>query len=196
MKILRIVAAALLAALVPSAAFAHAAAGPAHGLAHGFAHPFLGGDHILAMLAVGLWAAQCGGRSVWLLPLTFVTVMVLGGSAAVAGMPLPAVEAGILASVIVLGALVALAVRAPLAVSASLVALFGLFHGHAHGAEMPASVAMAGYGAGFAAATVLLHGTGMAFARITAGTTSPQGSPLVRSAGAVVVLAGGVLLLL
>ena len=155
---------AVLAALwlVPLAAFAHTGAGATTGFAAGFVHPFSGVDHLLAMLAVGLWAAQLGGRALWAVPATFVTVMLLGAGLAILSAPVPLVEAGILTSVLVLGALVATAFPLPLAAGALLVGVFALFHGHAHGSEMPLSAAGLVYSAGFAIATALLHLVGMA----------------------------------
>jgi urease accessory protein len=144
-----------------SAAHAHTGAGPASGLAHGFGHPLAGLDHICAMLAVGLWAAQRGGRAVWAVPLSFVSVMVIGGALGAAGVALPAVEQGIAASVFVLGVLVACAVRMPVVAAGALVGFFALFHGQAHGAEMPASASGFAYGAGFVMATALLHAAGL-----------------------------------
>ncbi|MCW8130274.1 MAG: HupE/UreJ family protein [Planctomycetota bacterium] len=147
-------------ALVGSRAWAH----PGHaesGLAHGLAHPFSGLDHILAMVAVGLWAAQLGGRAVWAVPAAFVGMMVTGGALGMAGVPLPLVEAGILASVLVLGLLVAGAAKLPLYASLPLVAFFALFHGHAHGAELAAGASGWSYALGFVAATAALHAVGL-----------------------------------
>ena len=132
------------------------------GLSTGFAHPFMGWDHLLAMLAVGVWAAQLGGRALWAIPLSFVSVMAGGAVLALGGMPLPFVEAGITASLLALGLLVALAVRLPLAAGMAFVATFALFHGHSHGTELPAMVSAWTYAAGFVVATALLHVTGIA----------------------------------
>ncbi|MGD8673392.1 MAG: HupE/UreJ family protein [Thiogranum sp.] len=148
--------------LLPVSAFAHPLAGPATGFAAGFVHPLSGIDHLLAMVAVGLWAAQLGGRALWVVPATFVAVMLAGAALGMYGAPVPFVEAGILTSVLVLGVLVATAMRLPVAAGALLVGVFALFHGHAHGSEMPLSVAGMAYSAGFAAATALLHASGMA----------------------------------
>src|SRR5438552_13637461 len=120
---------------LPSWAYAHVGPGGSSGFLRGFSHPLTGLDHIVAMVAVGLWAAQRGGRSIWLVPVTFVIVMALGGVLGAAGIALPWVERGIIASVLVLGVLIAAAVRLPLAAATLLVGLFALFHGHAHGAE-------------------------------------------------------------
>ncbi|AZZ46814.1 protein hupE [Pseudomonadaceae bacterium SI-3] len=182
-----VVASALL--LSPALAFAH----PGHdhaGVMSGIAHPIFGFDHLLAMLAVGLWAAQQQGSARWALPLTFVATMLFGGLFGFTGMHLPLMETGIAGSVLALGLLVALAVRPPLAVAAGLTALFALSHGVAHGLELPALSSPWGYAAGFVAATAALHGIGYAVAR-----NLPQlAMPLVRIAGAASALVGAWLL--
>lgn len=182
-----------LLALVPTAALAHTGVGPTHGFAHGFAHPLLGLDHLLAMVAVGLWGAQRGGRAVWALPAAFVGAMIVGGAIGVAGLPLPAVEAGIVASVLLLGAAIALAARPALPLAAAVVALFALFHGHAHGTEMPAAVSGVFYGAGFASATALLHAAGIAFVVGLRRVLGAERHAWVRVAGAAIACAGIVL---
>jgi len=173
--------------IVPSLAHAHVGIGQTGGFGHGFSHPLGGLDHLCAMLAVGLWAAQMGGRALWAVPLAFVTVMALGGILGMAGLNLPSVETGILLSVLLLGVLVAASVRLPLAPSVAIVAFFAIFHGFAHGAEMPANASGIAYAAGFAFATALLHlcgiGLGIAIQRLA----TPQ---FVRFAGAAVVLVG------
>src|ERR1017187_3174410 len=136
---------------------AHVLPNDVHGFGSGFAHPLHGLDHILVMVAVGLWAGQLGGRARWLVPASFVGVMVLGGTLAMAGLRVPFTEEGILLSVLVLGVLVAVAARFTLAASMAIVGIFALFHGHSHGTEMPANAVVYVYGAGFALATVLLH---------------------------------------
>jgi urease accessory protein len=189
MKKLVLPVAALL--LVPTLAQAH----PGHdvtGFSHGFAHPLGGLDHLLAMLAVGLWAAQMGGRARWAVPATFVTVMSLGGMLGMMGLHLPMVESGIAASVLVLGLLIALSARLPLAAAMPLVGLFALFHGYAHGAEMPASVSGFEYAAGFVLATAGLHAAGIALGMGIQRVTS---APLVRFAGAAIAITGVVLAL-
>lgn len=176
---------AVLGLLISSTAAAHL--GHEHGgMVAGIAHPFLGLDHVLAMLAVGMWAAQIGGRAVWAVPLAFVTMMGGGGLLAIAGVALPAVEAGIAASVLVLGLLVALAVRLPLAAGAVLTGAFALFHGHAHGSELPAMVSPVAYAAGFLLATCLLLTTG-----IVAGRALDL--PRLKMAGACITIAGAAL---
>ncbi|MWD30067.1 protein hupE [Aquicoccus sp. SCR17] len=174
----------LLASTTP--ALAHL--GPAgHGsLAAGASHPLFGTDHLLAMVAVGLWAALSGGRALWTVPAGFVGAMVAGFLLALAGIGLPMVEPLILGSVIVLGGLVALTIRLPLGAAVALVATFGLFHGHAHGAEMGAATALP-YLAGFAGATALLHLAGIGLGRLLTGLGR---SLAMRGAGGLVALAG------
>ena len=158
-----ILAAAL---LLPQAALAHTGHHDAGQFASGLAHPVGGPDHLLAMLALGLLAAQVGGRALWALPLAFVGSMVAGGLAGVSGLAFPGVvEPMILASVVILGALVAMAARLPLAVLVPGVALFGFAHGWAHGAEGPAQ-GLAVYAIGFAVATMALHGAGIGIGRL------------------------------
>jgi urease accessory protein len=154
---------ALLLALTPSLAFAHVGIGDAHGIAHGFLHPVSGVDHILAMVAVGLFAAHLGGRAVWLVPLAFVAMMAFGGALGMAGVALPYVEIGIGLSVVVLGIILASRTTPPVVIAMALVGIFAMFHGHAHGAEMPESVSGLAYGAGFIVATAMLHAMGVAF---------------------------------
>lgn len=189
------IAAATLIALAPATAWAHTGVGATHGLVNGFAHPLLGWDHLLAMLAVGIYGAQHGGRQVWLLPVTFVTVMALGGILGIAGIALPGVETGILASVLVLGALIALAVRFPLGAGMAMVALFAIFHGHAHGTEMPHAASAIGYAIGFCSATALLHIGGIALPTLLRRTVGENQPRWTRFAGVGISLAGLILLL-
>lgn len=153
---------AVLASVFSTAAFAHPGDHSHVGFAAGFAHPLTGIDHLLAMVAVGLWASQLGGRALWLLPLTFPVVMAAGAALGFGGVALPWVEIGITASVLVLGAAVALTWRPTLAASLPLVGLFALLHGYAHGVELPAQTSALGYCAGFVAATLVLHLAGLA----------------------------------
>ena len=173
-------------------ALAHSGLEHAVSFASGFAHPWSGLDHMLAMLAVGLWAGANGGRALWAWPVVFVGVMLVGGALSIAGFALPMVEPGILASVIVLGLLVLAAIRLPVVAGATLVALFALLHGHAHGAELPAEAAAASYAAGFAGATALLHGVGLGVAHLATGA---RGTLALRTAGALVAVAGVALVL-
>ncbi|HYA37278.1 MAG TPA: HupE/UreJ family protein [Candidatus Methylomirabilis sp.] len=152
---------ALAALLAANAAQAHIISAQGAGFAAGFAHPFSGLDHLLAMVAVGLWAAQLGGRARWIVPLAFMGAMAAGAALALAGVQLPAVESGIASSVMMLGLLIALAARLPTLTSAILVGAFAVFHGHAHGTELPQAASEALYGAGFLLATGLLHATGL-----------------------------------
>lgn len=147
--------------LLPVSALAHTGAGPSAGFSAGFIHPAGGTDHLLAMLAVGLWAAQMGGRAAWAVPGTFVGMMIAGGVLGMSGVHVPYLEAGILVSVLVLGVLIAGAFKLPLAISGMLVGIFAMFHGHAHGAEMPIAVGAVAYSSGFALATALLHAAGI-----------------------------------
>lgn len=145
-----------------TAADAHVVGGPGTGLARGLAHPLGGADHLLAMVAVGFWAAQAGGRAIPLVPLAFVAMMAVGGLGGMHGLPLPLVESGIAASLLVLGLFVALAVRLPTPAVMAVVGLLAVFHGHAHGTEMPATGPAMLYGLGFALTTGLLHLSGVA----------------------------------
>lgn len=178
-----------------SAAFAH----PGHdvsGLAAGLMHPFSGLDHLLAMVAVGLWAAQSyrnnqgGGRKIWLLPATFMVMLVVGSGIAMQWQSLPLVEPGIAASVLALGLLIALSLQLPAALSVTITALFGLLHGYAHGLELPQSAAPAAYALGFLAATASLHLSGIA-----AGIATRQYHALLsRLMGSAIAISGAYLL--
>ena len=174
-------------ALLPSLAYAHTGVGEASGFLHGLTHPISGLDHVCAMLAVGLWAAQTGGRSIWAVPLTFVGVMALGGALPVLGIGLPFVEQGIALSVLLLGVLIAAAVRLPLRLSSAMVGLFALWHGHAHGAEMPAAASGFEYALGFVLATSSLHVIGIASGL---GMRQRAHERVIRAAGASIALCG------
>jgi urease accessory protein len=158
-------------------------------------HPILGWDHLLAMVAVGLWAAQRGGRAVWILPVSFVGVMALGGIMGTSGIDLPGVETGILASVLVLGILIAAAARFPIAIGAAVVAIFALFHGHAHGTEMPQTSLGIAYSIGFCTATALLHASGIALPNALRKFSAAEQGRWIRYAGAGLGLAGVALIL-
>ena len=145
-----------------TAALAHVGDHSHMSFTEGLLHPFSGLDHVLAMVAVGLWASQLGGRSLWLLPLTFPAVMAIGAALGLSGVTLPLVEIGIAGSVIVLGAAVALALRPSLAISIPLIGAFALLHGYSHGVELPEAASALSYGAGFVAATLVLHAVGIA----------------------------------
>ena len=174
-------------ALLPSFAYAHSGAGEPGGFMHGFMHPVSGPDHVCAMLAVGLWAAQTGGRSVWAVPLTFVSVMALGGTLPMLAIGLPYVELGIALSVLLLGLFIAATVRLPLWVSGSIVGLFALWHGQAHGAEMPALTDGLFYGVGFVLTTAMLHLAGVAAGQ---GMQRLARERVVRFAGVNIALCG------
>ena len=175
----------LLAAAGP--ALAHTGEGVAGGFAAGFLHPLAGPDHVIAMVAVGLWGAFLGRPAVWVLPVVFPLVMAFGGALGVVGVPLPAVEIGIAASAIVLGAMVAFAARPPLWVAAVIVGAFAVFHGHAHGTELPDAASPVAYSLGFVIATGLLHASGIAVSLVTRW---PPGRHVVRACGAIIAALG------
>ncbi|MFN3460198.1 MAG: HupE/UreJ family protein [Oceanibaculum sp.] len=181
---------ALLLVMAATPALAHTGVGAVHGLEHGFLHPLTGPDHLLAMLAVGLWSGQQSGKSVWLWPAAFVGAMILGGLLGLAGVEMPGMEAMILGSVIVLGALTLFGVVLPRWAGAAIVAAFAVSHGMAHGLEMPADGGGAAYFAGFAVATALLHAAGIGIA--LAGTRN--GRPILARASGGVCCAAGLLL--
>ncbi len=174
--------------LFPALAFAHTGEGITGGFLSGLAHPVFGFDHVVAMVAVGLWGAQLGNPAMWLLPVTFPLVMALGGMLGVLGIPIPGVEIGIAASAIALGLMVALVVRPPLWVSCLLVAVFAIFHGHAHGTELPEAANPIAYAVGFVIATGCLHLLGIAIGLIHRW---PVGAQALR-AGGMAILAVGV----
>jgi urease accessory protein len=147
--------------LTPQIAYAHVGILSANGWEHGVLHPLLGIDHLVVMLAVGIWARQLGGRATWLVPLSFVSVMVLGGMLGMSIIPLPCIEIGILMSLLVLGVLIGASIRLPLTASMALVGLLALFHGYAHGTEMPRTASGLHYALGFITVTTLLHITGI-----------------------------------
>jgi urease accessory protein len=182
--------------LLPEVASAHpGSAGHMHGFGHGFSHPFGGIDHVLAMVAVGLLAAHLGGRALWLVPMSFVFVMTLAGVAGVTGAALPFEEIGIALSVVVLGLAIASQLNAPTFVAASLAGLFAVFHGYAHGVEMPASTLGLSYAFGFVCATVLLHATGIGLGVAIGRTEQPNRRRIVQAGGAAISAAGIALLL-
>ncbi len=178
---------------VPTIASAHPGHETAPGFIHGFLHPLGGLDHILAMVAVGLFAAQLGGRALWLVPASFVAAMALAGVAGVSGLGLPYVEAGIALSIIVLGAAVALQATMPVAAAMGLVAFFAVFHGYAHGAEMPETMSALGYGAGFVLATAALHAAGVGLG-VLIGRSEVVSRRLIQVGGGAAALAGAALL--
>jgi len=168
-------------------AYAHEGAGVTGGFSSGFLHPILGWDHVVAMVAVGLWGAFLGAPAIWILPVVFPLVMALGGALGVAGLPVPAVELGIATSAVVLGLMVALAARPPIWVAAVIVGTFAIFHGHAHGTELPEAVSPLAYSVGFVVATGLLHLCGIVFGLLVRW---PTGRMVVRAGGGAIALAG------
>jgi urease accessory protein len=166
--------ATVLISLASTAAYAHTGVGTTSGFAHGFTHPISGFDHVLAMVAVGLFAAHLGGRALWSVPLSFVSMMAIGGAIGIAGVNIPFVEIGIGFSVAAFGT--ALAARANMRVAAAtaFVGFFAIFHGYAHGAEMPATVSGFDYGLGFTLATTSLHGVGIGLGLLIHTTMGSQ----------------------
>jgi urease accessory protein len=177
------------AVFLPVAASAHPGLpGHTHGFANGFAHPLSGLDHLLAMTAVGLWAAQRGGRALWMVPLAFVSIMAFGGMLGMAGFgQIPLIEQAIAASVLVLGIFLAVAARLPMWASILVIGLFAVFHGYAHGAEMPATASGLLYGLGFVLATVTLHLLGIGVGLAAQRTNSMK---MVRCAGVAIAACG------
>lgn len=172
---------------MPLLAAAHTGDGVVGGFTSGFLHPLMGWDHVAAMVAVGLWGAFLGRPAIWVLPVVFPLVMTLGGALGVAGVPLPGVEIGIALSAVLLGGAVAFAARPALWVAAVLVGAFAVFHGHAHGTELPGAADPVAYSLGFVVATGLLHLAGIALGETVRW---PQGRLVVRSAGALIAVAG------
>jgi urease accessory protein len=181
----------VLAAVSAAPALAHTGDGLSGGFIGGFGHPLFGPDHVAAMVAVGLWGAFLGPPAIWLLPIVFPLVMALGGVLGILGVPLPGVEIGIAASAIVLGLMVALAAQPPLVIAAVLVGAFAIFHGHAHGAELPPGANVVAFSIGFVVATGLLHLAGISFGLLARW---PAGRIAVRAAGGAIALAGVVFL--
>ncbi len=176
--------------LAASPALAHSGS-IAGGFAGGFVHPMLGPDHVAAMVAVGLWGAFLGRPAIYILPVVFPLVMALGGALGILGAPLPGVEFVVASSAMVLGAMVALAARPPLWIAAVLVGLFAIFHGQAHGAELPPAADAVVYSAGFVVATGLLHLAGIAFGLLARW---PAGRIAVRALGVAIAMAGSIFL--
>ena len=166
---------------------AHTGDAQADGFIAGVLHPLTGFDHLLAMVAVGIWGATLGMPLLWVLPVAFPLMMVVGGVLGIFGVPLPFVESGIAVSVIVLGLAIAMAWRAPMAVAVAIVAAFGVFHGHAHGAELPTAASPAAYVAGFVVCTGALHLLGIAIGALKA---LPKGAQVLRVGGGLIALAG------
>jgi urease accessory protein len=172
-------------------ALAHVEGGVAGGFLSGFSHPISGLDHVLAMVAVGLWGAQLGAPAIWLLPVAFPIMMAFGGLLGLSGVELPAVELGIALSAVMLGALILGAVRLPLAAALLVVGFFAVFHGHAHGTEMTPGQSAILYSIGFVIATGLMHGLGIGIGLIQRWDA---GQIALRGAGSI-VMAGGLFFL-
>lgn len=185
-----LLALALALVLIPSAAFAHTGVGDAHGFLHGFMHPVGGIDHILAMVAVGVFAYVLGGKALYLVPLSFVGMMAVGFLLGLGGVDVPFVELGIALSSVVIGGVAASGKSVPVAAAAALVGGFAVFHGVAHGAEMPVNASGFEYAAGFIAATALLHAAGIAVAMAVAAIVGRYGKPVAQVAGGVFALGG------
>ena len=171
----------------PATAHAHIQQGEAAGFLTGFLHPISGLDHVLAMVAVGLWGAQLGAPAVWSLPVAFPMVMAMGGMLALMGLPLPGIEYGIAASAIVLGVAVLFELRPSLSLAALVVGFFAIFHGHAHGTELPPGQNALLYSMGFVIATGCLHGAGIAIGTVHRWS---WGQRLLRFAGGAVAVGG------
>jgi len=187
MNYVRVIIIAFCLLVFSGAVSAHEGGGIAGGFASGFMHPVLGWDHVVAMVAVGLWGAFLGNPAIWILPVVFPLVMAFGGALGVAGVPVPAVETGIALSAIVLGIMVAFAVRPPIWIAAVIVGIFAIFHGHAHGTELPGATNPLAYSLGFVVATGLLHISGIAFGLLTYW---PAGKVAVRVSGSVIAIVG------
>ena len=172
-------------------ALAHEGGGHVGGFSSGFMHPLLGWDHVLAMVAVGLWGAFLGGSALWMLPIVFPFVMTIGGVLGIAGVDLPAVETGIALSAVILGSMVLAAARPPLWLAAVIVGVFAIFHGHAHGTELPEAVSPLAYSLGFVLATGLLHLCGIGFGFLVRW---PAGRAIVRLGGGLIALGGAAFL--
>jgi urease accessory protein len=177
--------------LLASAASGHTGEGINTGFASGFWHPILGWDHVVAMVAVGLWGAFLGKPGIWILPVVFPIVMAFGGALGVLGVPIPAVETGIALSGVILGLLIAFAVKAPLWIAAVIVGIFAIFHGHAHGGELPEQFSAYGYAVGFVIGTGLLHVVGIALGFLT---RSSVGTWAARGIGGAIALVGAAFL--
>lgn len=171
-------------------AFAHPSAGHTAGAIYGFSHPLGGLDHVLAMVGVGLFAALLGGRALWAVPLSFVAMTAMGGALGMAGAHLPVVEAGVGLSVFAIGVMVALQWRFPLAIAAALAGLFAVFHGYAHGVEMPVSASGIRYGAGFVFATALLHCAGIGLGLALGLFADRHKARLAQAGGGAMAVAG------
>ncbi|MFH2202179.1 MAG: HupE/UreJ family protein [Elusimicrobiota bacterium] len=177
--------------LAATPALAHTGADAGGGFLMGLRHPLSGLDHMLAMLAVGMWGAQLGSPSLWALPIAFPLVMTLGAGMGILGIPLPGIEIGIVISVVVLGAMVAAAACPPLVISSALVGIFAIFHGHAHGTELPNQANAVTYSLGFVFATGCVHLAGIGIGLVE---KLPRGKRLLRAGGLAIAISGIILL--
>ena len=177
--------------LSAASAWAHTGEGVTGGFLSGLTHPIFGWDHVVAMVAVGLWGAILGRPAIWILPIVFPLVMAFGAALGVAGIPVPFIEAGIALSGVVLGLLIVFFIKAPLPIAAVLVGLFAIFHGHAHGTELPDAANPIAYAIGFVISTGLLHLFGIVFGTLVA---SEAGKWIVRAGGAVIAMVGAAFL--
>ncbi len=184
---LKVLIASMALCLTPMPALAHLQDGALGGFQSGFTHPIVGFDHLLAMLAVGIWGAQMGGRSVWTLPVTFPLIMAAGGIVGISGFALPHVELGIALSVIVLGLAIAFAWKAQEWTALLLIATFAVFHGYAHGIELPQAVDPASYSIGFVVATGVIHVVGIGIGSLLA---RPWEGQLSRCLGGLIAVSG------
>ena len=172
----------------PAAALAHPGHDGAGGLVHGFIHPVTGIDHVLAMIAVGVLAAQYGGRALWLVPMSFLVAMAIAGVIGMAGIVVPVAEVGIGVSVVVLGLAIAFQLRPPTFVAMAVVGFFALFHGYAHGAELPDGITGLSFALGFLLATALLHSTGVGLGLLMQRQASSR--RLIQAGGGAMALVG------
>lgn len=173
--------------VVSNTAFAHTGAGIAGGFLGGFMHPIAGLDHVTAMVAVGILGAFLGRPAIWVLPVVFPLVMAFGGVLGIMGVPIPNIEVGIAVSSIVLGLIIALALKMPLWVASIMVAAFAIFHGHAHGTELPNATNPLAYSVGFVLSTGLLHLAGIGIGELIRW---PAGVIVARAVGGLIALAG------
>lgn len=181
----------LLATIAAAPALAHTGEGIQGGFISGLTHPIFGWDHVVAMVAVGLWGAILGAPAIWILPIVFPLVMAFGAALGIAGISVPFIEPGIALSGVVLGLLVAFFVRTPLVVAAVIVGVFSIFHGYAHGTELPSAANPLAYGVGFVISTGILHAIGIAFGMLTG---SDIGKWVVRAGGILIAMVGGAFL--
>lgn len=168
----------------------HTGFGSVSGFESGFLHPISGIDHLLAMVSVGILSAQLGGKSIWLIPLSFVSIMIIGATFGFFGMAIPFVEYGIIASVVVLGLAIAFGHKTPLSLAITLVAISSIFHGNAHGLEMPNNISGIEYGVGFTIATAFLHMTGILINLFIHKVQKKVASLMIRASGAVITIVG------